>query len=101
MEQLPQTIRRSRDSKTEGIGTRPGGGSGRPASAAPPNMPRRVWPIFALVLLINYIVMRSLFPGPDSPIKVPYTTFREEVERGNVSAIYSRGTNIEGRFVKP
>ena len=53
------------------------------------------------MLLINYIIMRSLFPGPDSPVKVPYTTFREEVERGNASAIYSRGTNIEGRFVKP
>ncbi len=66
---------------------------------APPTMPRRVWPVFLLILTINYVIMRALYPGPDTPVTVPYTAFREEVEKGNVSAIYSRGTNIEGRFI--
>src|SRR5213079_1964146 len=32
---------------------------------------------------------------------VPYTVFREQVAKGNVSAIYSRGNTIEGRFNTP
>ncbi|HWL17781.1 MAG TPA: ATP-dependent zinc metalloprotease FtsH, partial [Opitutus sp.] len=45
--------------------------------------------------------MRSLFPNPDSPVTVPYTMFREEVMKGNVESIYSRGESLIGRFAKP
>ena len=60
--------------------------------------PRKYWPWFFLVLLINYLLVTLLFPQPNAPITVPYTVFREEVAKGNVTAIYSRGTAIEGRF---
>jgi cell division protease FtsH len=60
--------------------------------------PRRSWLIFLVLLLINYMVMRYLVPGPGEPITVPYTVFKEEVTKGNVAAIYSRGNSIEGRF---
>jgi cell division protease FtsH len=60
--------------------------------------PRKYWPWFFLVLLINYLLVSLLFPQPDAPVTVPYTVFREEVAEGNVTAIYSRGTTIEGRF---
>ena len=32
---------------------------------------------------------------------VPYTVFKEEVGKGNVKAIYSRGDSITGRFATP
>jgi cell division protease FtsH len=60
--------------------------------------PRKMWLIFAAVLLVNWLVTTYLFPAADRPITVPYTVFRDQVTAGNVSAIYSRGTTIEGRF---
>jgi cell division protease FtsH len=75
-----------------------------PNSAQPPKLtaaslpPRKYWPWFFLVLLVNYLLVSSLLPQPNAPVTVPYTVFREEVAKGNVSAIYSRGTTIQGRF---
>jgi cell division protease FtsH len=40
-------------------------------------------------------------PGPDAPLTVPYTLFKEQVRKGNVEAIYSRGETLTGRFAKP
>jgi len=62
--------------------------------------PRRSLGLFAALLLINYLLMRFLFPG-EQPLTVPYTEFRQQVIAGNVVAIYSRGTTIEGRFRAP
>jgi cell division protease FtsH len=39
-----------------------------------------------------------LTPAADAPITVPYTLFKEEVGKGNVQAIYSRGDTVTGRF---
>ena len=63
--------------------------------------PGRTWLWFALVLLLNFLIVRFLFPGPEAPIEVPYTFFKEEVRAGNVEAIYSQGDTIEGRFEEP
>src|SRR5436853_140569 len=80
----------------------PGARPGEPKTPAPPNMPpRRTWLTFLVVILINYLVMRLLFPGPDAPTAVPYTFFKEQVAKSNVEAIYGRGEIIEGRFVAP
>ncbi len=73
----------------------------RPPSGKFQLPPRRSWLWFALILLLNYLLMRSLFPNPDSPVTVPYTMFREEVMKGNVESIYSRGESLIGRFAKP
>jgi len=62
--------------------------------------PRRMWWTFVLILLINYLVVRSLFPDADAPVTVPYTVFKEQVAKGNVRAIYSQGVSIEGRFIE-
>jgi len=40
-------------------------------------------------------------PGPEGPVTVPYTLFKEEVGKGNVEAIFSRGDTITGRFKAP
>jgi cell division protease FtsH len=60
--------------------------------------PRKSWAIFALVLLANYLLVRLLFPGADASVTVPYTVFKQEVAKGNVTTIYSRGASIEGKF---
>jgi cell division protease FtsH len=61
-------------------------------------MPARWWLGFWLMLLLNFLVVSYLFPGPEAPVEVPYTLFREQVEAGNVEEISSRGDAIEGTF---
>src|SRR5918993_6105380 len=63
--------------------------------------PRRSWLWFALILLANVLIVRFLLPGPEAPVEVPYTFFKEEVRAGNVEAIYSQGDTVEGQFEEP
>ena len=78
--------------------TRPGAAKG---TGQPKMPPRRTWLWFLLVLLANFLLARLLMPGPEAPVTVPYTLFKEEVGKGNVEAIYSRGETITGRFKAP
>src|SRR3712207_1110061 len=73
-------------------------GPERQSSTMPP---RRSWLWFALILLANFFLFRFLFPGPEAPVEVPYTFFKEEVRAGSVEAIYSSGDSVEGRFEEP
>ena len=73
-------------------------GPERQSSTMPP---RRTWLWFALILLANFLLVRFLFPGPEAPVEVPYTFFKEQVSAGNVEAIYTQGDTIEGRFEEP
>jgi cell division protease FtsH len=52
---------------------------------------------FLLIMLANFVLIRLLFPTPDV-VTVPYTLFKEEVAKGNVETIFSRGERITGRF---
>jgi cell division protease FtsH len=95
MNKLPAQMQRSRDAGPQSRGA-PSDGT---RSSAPPTMPpRKVWLTFLVILLINYAVMRLLFPGSDAAITVPYTAFKQEAAKGNVESIYSKGASIEGRF---
>lgn len=76
----------------------PGGRPGQSPAGRSPIPPRRVWLAFLAILLINYFLMRLLFPSPDAALTIPYTAFKQEVARSNVDAIYSKGASIEGRF---
>ena len=80
----------------------PDPGWGRPGLANMPQgyPPRKTWLIFLAVLLANYFLVKLLYPGPDAPITIPYTVFKEQVANGNVKSIYSQGTSLEGRFAK-
>ena len=97
----PQT-RRNSDSVPAGrdqpADRRPGAAPGTGKVKMPP---RRTWLWFMLALLVNYLLMRLLMPSPGEPITVPYTLFKEEVRKGNVQAIFSRGETIRGRFAAP
>jgi len=72
-----------------------------PPSGAPSALgripPRNYWWLFIALLLVNYIGARWLAPG-EQPVMVPYTVFKQQAIAGNVVAIYSRGSSIEGRF---
>lgn len=72
-----------------------------PPPEAPANPPRRAWLFLLAVLAANYLLARLIFPAGDMATTVPYTEFRQQVARGNVAAIYSRGVSIEGRFLAP
>src|SRR5829696_3923903 len=71
----------------------PGGRAGMP--------PARTWLWFALILLANFLIFRFLFPGPEAPVEVPYTVFKEEVRAGNVESVFSQGDTVEGMFKEP
>jgi cell division protease FtsH len=60
--------------------------------------PRRTLTWFLVILLLNFLIARLLFPPTDEPSTVPYTLFREQVTKHNVAAIYSRGERITGHF---
>src|SRR5918994_1258776 len=63
--------------------------------------PGRTWLWFGLILLANFLLFRFLFPGPEAPLEVPYTFFKDEVRAGNVESIYSQGDSVDGRFEEP
>ena len=79
---------------------RPSGQAGAPGSPAANIPPRRTWIAFLVILFLNYLVMSWLLPSPDAPVTVPYTAFKEEVAKGNVRSIYSKGESVEGLFVE-
>lgn len=73
-----------------------------PRQAAPPRMPpRRTWLWFLAILFLNYLLMKTFFPGPEAPVKVPYTLFKQQVADSNVQKIYSKGELISGQFTTP
>jgi cell division protease FtsH len=63
--------------------------------------PRRTWLWFIGMLLANFLLLRALQPGGEESVIVPYTVFKEEVKKGNVESIYSRGDTMTGRFKAP
>ena len=66
----------------------PAGGPDKPKTAGQPNVPpRATWLAFLVILLMNYLLVRLFLPGPDEPVTIPYTVFKEEASKGHVLAI--------------
>jgi cell division protease FtsH len=55
---------------------------------------------FVLVLFVLNWVVASQIGGQPERLKVPYTTFRAQVEAGNVKEVASQGDVIQGDFKK-
>jgi cell division protease FtsH len=77
------------------------GGSPR----TPPKPPRfRVsprWIVLFFVLLAVNLFISARAMGPESRVRVPYSPlFLEQVKKGNVEEITSKGTDIQGTFEK-
>ena len=80
----------------------PANRSESPQKAAGAKMPPpSTWIWFILIMLSNFWLARTLMRNPEEPVTVPYTLFKQEVSKDNVTAIYSRGENIAGRFRIP
>jgi cell division protease FtsH len=78
-------------------------GRGAPPPPKPPMLPRfarRIWPFLLLLFVLNYWIA-STIPDHKSRIEVPYTVFKNNVRSGNVIAITSKGTAIQGVVRKP
>jgi cell division protease FtsH len=102
MNSTGQQTRRNRDSTPAGRGQPADSGPGAPKGIGQAKMPPgKTWLWFVLIVLANYVLVRLLMPGPEGPATVPYTLFKEEVGKGNVEAIHSRGATITGRFKTP
>jgi cell division protease FtsH len=96
--QLERRVDKPQNERGPASGDRSKGDAG---SNRPTMPPKRVWFTFLAILVINYILMRLLFPAPDDALTIPYTAFKQEVARGNVESIYSKGESIEGRLREP
>ena len=94
-----QQTRRNSDSGPAGrVQPAPGARKSTEQAKMPPG---KTWLWFLLALLTNFLLVKLLMPGAEAPVTVPYTVFKEEVRKGNVEAIYSRGDTITGRFTAP
>ena len=71
-----------------------------PPAQPPPQMPRRSWLGFILVLLINYLAFRFIFPNTESA-KIPYSDLQAAGDAGQRRAVLGRGDRVSGRFVRP
>jgi cell division protease FtsH len=96
MNRWPPTLSRSSGDATK----RPPRPGLPPASGPNRIPPGRAWLWFAIALILNFVLARYLLPGGESPLVIPYTFFRDEVAKGNVLAIFSRGETMNGRFAK-
>ena len=63
--------------------------------------PRSNWLVFILLLILNYYLVTSFFPGPKGPESISYTVFRAELQKDNVEAIHTQGQEIDGKFKAP
>jgi cell division protease FtsH len=60
------------------------------------------WILLLVAFLVaNYLLAPVLFPEKPDRITIPYTTFREQVEAGNVIEITRQGDAIQGTFREP
>jgi cell division protease FtsH len=59
---------------------------------------RRFWWILIALLALNWYLGSQVPDQRDQRIVVPYTFFREQVERGNVQEVTSEGQTIQGEF---
>ena len=59
---------------------------------------RRFLPILAVLLVVNYVLAAVVAP-PEEHKRIPYTpTFVDQIEKGNVKEISSRGDTVQGDF---
>jgi cell division protease FtsH len=77
----------------------------RGSSPKPPQPPRfgvsPRWVVLFFVLLALNLFISARAMGPESRVRVPYSPlFLEQVKKGNVEEITSKGTDIQGTFAK-
>ncbi len=69
-----------------------------------PPMGNLGWPWWVLLLVFlaaNWLLVPYLFPEKPNRITIPYTTFKQQIEAGNVVEITSQGDAVQGTFRQP
>ncbi len=67
---------------------------------APKKIPTggKTWLAFLAILILNYLLVKFFLPETSPSVNIPYTLFKQEVAKGNVMAIYTKGELISGKF---
>ncbi|RPA68681.1 ATP-dependent metallopeptidase FtsH/Yme1/Tma family protein [Cyclobacteriaceae bacterium YHN15] len=64
-----------------------------------PKLPStRILLIFFAILIGNYLLVNYFFPNKEPAINIPYSLFKEQVAKGNVKAVYTKGELITGKL---
>jgi cell division protease FtsH len=87
--------------RVEGLPPAEGGEPGKPPPGGSRNARMRFVAVLLGLLVLNWFVYQVLSEDTPSRLDVPYTTFRSEVEVGNVAEVTSRGDRIQGEFRNP
>ena len=93
----PWRVEGARDGAPDG-GDRPGA----PGGAGGPGRPRLRFPRWLLwltagLLLLNFIIA-SRVPDDGGREQVPFSTFQDQVEKGNVTEVNAQGDVVQGEF---
>ncbi len=81
--------------------TRPSPGAGGPGQQRrPPLWKSWRWWVFIGVILAANILIANLAPNGVSRITIPYSTFKAQVEAGNVVSVNATGETIQGHAKK-
>ena len=71
------------------------------APAMPPFWRSRgFWIYLGVLLVLNYLLSTLFFSGPPR-ITVPYTTFLQQVQAGNIKDVSAQSNSLQGDFKKP
>lgn len=67
---------------------------------APKKIPSggKTWLAFLAILILNYLLVKFFLPETSPSVNIPYTLFKQEVVKGNVKTIYTKGELISGKF---
>ena len=63
--------------------------------------PNKIWLWFIGLLVFNYFIGKFLTDSMSNIEKIPYTVFKQEVQKHNVKEIYSKGSSLSGNFIHP
>jgi cell division protease FtsH len=65
--------------------------------------PKLSWPwvLLLIFLAVNYFVAPIVVPDGSDRVTIPYTTFKDQIQRGNVAEITTRGDAIQGTTRSP
>ncbi|HLH68436.1 MAG TPA: ATP-dependent zinc metalloprotease FtsH [Candidatus Dormibacteraeota bacterium] len=79
----------------------------RPPDGRPPRVSDtlrdwRFWVTLGFLLLLNYLVVNVVMaPQQPTQVTIPYSTFLQQVQNGNVVSVTSQGDSISGQTRKP
>ena len=74
-------------------------GTGKPEPPKRPRLRTYLW-IIAGLFALNFILSQLFYPAPEQP-RISYSpVFLQQVDRGNVKEISSRGASVTGKFKK-